>query len=73
MRWSLWLREYNHGYSGLKHVLDSCLKEYIQQGSRDRSFVTPFGGARRVIQKTRKSPSRECESWGPGRRFFWDR
>jgi NAD(P)H-dependent FMN reductase len=23
--------EYNHGYSGLlKHVLDSCLKEYIQ-------------------------------------------
>jgi len=25
--------EYNHGYSGLlKHVLDSCLKEYIQGG-----------------------------------------
>ena len=35
--------EYNHGYSGLlKHVLDSCLKEYIHKAVWDRGSV---GGA----------------------------
>jgi NAD(P)H-dependent FMN reductase len=40
--------EYNHGYSGLlKHVLDSCLKEYIHKvvGIVGVS-AGPFGGAR---------------------------
>ncbi len=43
--------EYNHGYSGLlKHVLDSCLKEYIHKAV-DIVGVSagPFGGTR-VIQ-----------------------
>lgn len=43
--------EYNHGYPGLlKHVLDSCLKEYIHKvvGIVGVS-AGPFGGAR-VIQ-----------------------
>ena len=42
--------EYNHGYSGLlKHVLDSCLKEYIHKavGIAGVSAGT-FGGARGI-------------------------
>jgi NAD(P)H-dependent FMN reductase len=43
--------EYNHGYSGLlKHVLDSCLKEYIHKAVGIVGVSSgPFGGAR-VIQ-----------------------
>ena len=43
--------EYNHGYPGLlKHVLDSCLKEYIHKAVRIVGVSAgPFGGAR-VIQ-----------------------
>jgi NAD(P)H-dependent FMN reductase len=43
--------EYNHGYSGLlKHVLDSCLKEYIHKAvGLVGVSAGPFGGAR-VIQ-----------------------
>ena len=43
--------EYNHGYSGLlKHVLDSCLKEYIHKAVGIAGVSAgPFGGAR-VIQ-----------------------
>src|SRR6266487_1266825 len=44
--------EYNHGYSGLlKHVLDSCLKEYIHKAVGIAGVSAgPFGGAR-VIEK----------------------
>src|SRR5215472_4824602 len=43
--------EYNHGYSGLlKHVLDSCLKEYIHKAVGIVGVSSgPFGGTR-VIQ-----------------------
>ena len=43
--------EYNHGYNGLlKHVLDSCLKEYIHKAVGIVGVSAgPFGGAR-VIQ-----------------------
>src|SRR6266702_4392950 len=43
--------EYNHGYSGLlKHVLDSCLKEYIHKPVGIVGVSAgPFGGTR-VIQ-----------------------
>ena len=43
--------EYNHGYSGLlKHVLDSCLKEYILKAVGIVGVSAgPFGGTR-VIQ-----------------------
>ena len=43
--------EYNHGYSGLlKHVLDSCLKEYIHKAAGIVGVSAgPFGGTR-VIQ-----------------------
>jgi len=43
--------EYNHGYSGLlKHVLDSCLKEYIHKAVGIAGVSAgPFGGTR-VIQ-----------------------
>jgi NAD(P)H-dependent FMN reductase len=43
--------EYNHGYSGLlKHVLDSCLKEYIHKAVGIIGVSAgPFGGTR-VIQ-----------------------
>ena len=43
--------EYNHGYSGLlKHVLDSCLKEYIHKTVGIVGVSAgPFGGTR-VIQ-----------------------
>src|SRR5215472_8067563 len=43
--------EYNHGYCGLlKHVLDSCLKEYIHKAVGIAGVSAgPFGGAR-VIQ-----------------------
>jgi multimeric flavodoxin WrbA len=39
--------EYNHGYSGLlKHVLDSCLKEYIHKAVGIAGVSAgPFGGA----------------------------
>jgi NAD(P)H-dependent FMN reductase len=42
--------EYNHGYSGLlKHVLDSCLKEYIHKAVGIVGVSTgPFGGARAI-------------------------
>jgi NAD(P)H-dependent FMN reductase len=42
--------EYNHGYSGLlKHVLDSCLKEYIHKGVGVVGVSAgPFGGTRVV-------------------------
>jgi len=40
--------EYNHGYSGLlKHVLDSCLKEYIHKPAGIVGVSAgPFGGTR---------------------------
>jgi NAD(P)H-dependent FMN reductase len=43
--------EYNHGYPGLlKHVLDSCLKEYIHKAvGLVGVSAGPFGGSR-VIQ-----------------------
>ncbi len=43
--------EYNHGYSGLlKHVLDSCLQEYIHKAVGIVGVSAgPFGGTR-VIQ-----------------------
>ncbi|HEV2729076.1 MAG TPA: NAD(P)H-dependent oxidoreductase [Terriglobales bacterium] len=43
--------EYNHGYSGLlKHVLDSCLREYIHKAVGIVGVSAgPFGGTR-VIQ-----------------------
>jgi len=43
--------EYNHGYPGLlKHVLDTCLKEYIHKAVGIAGVSAgPFGGAR-VIQ-----------------------
>lgn len=42
--------EYNHGYSGmLKHVLDSCLKEYIHKAVGIAGVSAgPFGGARGI-------------------------
>jgi NAD(P)H-dependent FMN reductase len=42
--------EYNHGYSGLlKHVLDSCLKEYIHKAVGVIGVSAgPFGGARTI-------------------------
>jgi len=42
--------EYNHGYSGLlKHVLDSCLKEYIHKAAGIVGVSAgPFGGSRVV-------------------------
>src|SRR6266478_9942626 len=42
--------EYNHGYSGLlKHVLDSCLKEYIHKAvGLVGVSAGPFGGSRGV-------------------------
>jgi NAD(P)H-dependent FMN reductase len=42
--------EYNHGYSGLlKHVLDSCLKEYIHKAvGMVGVSAGPFGGARGI-------------------------
>ena len=40
--------EYNHGFPGLlKHVLDSCLKEYIHKAAGIVGVSSgPFGGAR---------------------------
>jgi NAD(P)H-dependent FMN reductase len=42
--------EYNHGYSGLlKHVLDSCLKEYIHKAAGVVGVSAgPFGGTRGI-------------------------
>jgi NAD(P)H-dependent FMN reductase len=42
--------EYNHGYSGLlKHVLDSCLKEYIHKAvGLVGVSAGPFGGTRGI-------------------------
>lgn len=42
--------EYNHGYPGmLKHVLDSCLKEYIHKAVGIAGVSAgPFGGARMI-------------------------
>ena len=42
--------EYNHGYSGLlKHVLDSCLKEYIHKAVGIVGVSAgPFGGVRGI-------------------------
>ena len=42
--------EYNHGYSGLlKHVLDSCLKEYIHKAVGIVGLSAgPFGGSRMI-------------------------
>ena len=42
--------EYNHGYSGLlKHVLDSCLKEYIHKAAGIVGVSAgPFGGTRMI-------------------------
>src|SRR6476620_7833315 len=42
--------EYNHGYSGmLKHVLDSCLKEYIHKAVGIAGVSSgPFGGTRGI-------------------------
>jgi len=42
--------EYNHGYSGvLKHVLDTCLKEYVHKAAGVVGVSAgPFGGARGI-------------------------
>jgi len=42
--------EYNHGYCGLlKHVLDSCLKEYVHKAVGIAGVSAgPFGGARGI-------------------------
>jgi len=42
--------EYNHGYPGLlKHVLDSCLKEYIHKAAGVVGLSAgPFGGTRGI-------------------------
>jgi NAD(P)H-dependent FMN reductase len=42
--------EYNHGYSGLlKHILDSCLKEYIHKAVGIAGVSAgPFGGSRGI-------------------------
>jgi NAD(P)H-dependent FMN reductase len=42
--------EYNHGYSGLlKHVLDSCLKEYVHKAVGIAGVSAgPFGGVRSI-------------------------
>jgi NAD(P)H-dependent FMN reductase len=42
--------EYNHGYSGLlKHVLDSCLKEYVHKAVGIAGVSAgPFGGTRGI-------------------------
>ena len=42
--------EYNHGYSGLlKHVLDSCLKEYVHKAAGVVGVSAgPFGGVRGI-------------------------
>ena len=42
--------EYNHGYSGLlKHVLDSCLKEYVHKAAGVVGVsASPFGGVRGI-------------------------
>src|SRR5438445_693900 len=42
--------EYNHGYSGLlKHVLDSCLKEYVHKAAGIVGVSGgPFGGTRGI-------------------------
>jgi NAD(P)H-dependent FMN reductase len=42
--------EYNHGYSGLlKHVLDSCLKEYVHKAVGIVGVSAgPFGGTRMI-------------------------
>jgi len=42
--------EYNHGYPGLlKHVLDTCLKEYIHKAVGIAGVSAgPFGGARMI-------------------------
>ena len=42
--------EYNHGYCGLlKHVLDSCLKEYVHKAAGIAGVSAgPFGGTRSV-------------------------
>lgn len=42
--------EYNHGYSGmLKHVLDSCLKEYVHKAVGIVGVSAgPFGGSRGI-------------------------
>ena len=42
--------EYNHGYSGLlKHVLDSCLKEYVHKAVGVVGVSAgPFGGVRGI-------------------------
>jgi NAD(P)H-dependent FMN reductase len=42
--------EYNHAYSGLlKHVLDSCLKEYIHKAAGVVGVSAgPFGGSRSI-------------------------
>lgn len=43
--------EYNHGYSGLlKHVLDSCLKEYIHKAAGVIGVSAGTFGGTRVIQ-----------------------
>lgn len=43
--------EYNHGYSGLlKHVLDSCLKEYIHKAVGIVGVSAGAFGGTRVIQ-----------------------
>ena len=65
--------EYNHGYSGmLKHVLDSCLKEYIHKAVGIVGVSAgPFGGARvienllpvmRELQCVESSESDSCGS-----------
>ena len=42
--------EYNHGYCGLlKHVLDSCLKEYVHKAVGIAGVSAgPFGGTRGI-------------------------
>src|SRR5437867_9238422 len=51
--------EYNHSFPGLlKHVLDSCLKEYIHKAGRDR---------RRCLRRVRRHASDRALSTGSSR------
>ena len=54
--------EYNHAMPGLlKHVLDSCLKEYIHKAA---GIVAVSAGRRtdRAGRRPRRTPSRRCRS-----------
>ena len=53
--------EYNHGYSGLlKHVLDSCLKEYIHKAV---GIVGSIGGAVRWDPRNSEPAAGNARDW----------